>query len=79
MQILGGVEELDIFFRATLTSYSEYEYHKDIIAVIGSPLGLQEIRKIVVDVIVHDVDPSPRVNAILTSSQAMKDLKDFYL
>ncbi|KAL6278879.1 hypothetical protein ACE6H2_022480 [Prunus campanulata] len=47
--------------------------------LLGSPLGLQEISKIVVDVIVHDVDPSPRVNAILTSSQAMKDLKDLHL
>ncbi|KAH0994523.1 hypothetical protein GBA52_018387 [Prunus armeniaca] len=59
--------------------YSEYDYQKEMIVVIGSPLRLQVIRKIMVDAIVHDVDPSPRVNSILTSSQAMVDLKDLHL
>ncbi|CAL8166923.1 unnamed protein product [Prunus armeniaca] len=59
--------------------YSEYDYQKEMIVVIGSPLRLQAIRKIMVDAIVHDVDPSPRVNPILTSSQVMMDLKDLHL
>ncbi|CAL2269722.1 unnamed protein product [Prunus armeniaca] len=75
MQMLEG----EIFFRFPVTGYSEYDYQKEMIVVIGSPLRLQVIRKIMVDAIVHDVDPSPRVNPILTSSQAMMDLKDLHL
>ncbi|CAL8166769.1 unnamed protein product [Prunus armeniaca] len=59
LNILGGLTACNVFFR------------EDNIAVMGSPLGLKLIRRIVVDCIVHKVDP--------VSFQAGKNLEDLHL
>ncbi|CAL2269562.1 unnamed protein product [Prunus armeniaca] len=58
-RMLGGLTACNVFFR------------EDNIAVMGSPLGLKLIRRIVVDCIVHKVDP--------VSFQAGKNLEDLHL
>ncbi|BFG37209.1 hypothetical protein CerSpe_234830 [Prunus speciosa] len=69
LNILGGLTTCNVFFR------------KDNIAVMGSPMGLKLIRRIVVDCIVHNVDPASRVNRIskFMSFQVRKNLEDLHL
>ncbi|XP_021817389.1 uncharacterized protein LOC110759611 isoform X2 [Prunus avium] len=69
LNILGEMTACDVFFR------------EDNIAVMGSPLVLKLIRRIVVDCMVHKVDPVSRVNRIskFINFQVRKNLEDLHL
>lgn len=75
--ILGALVGCRIFFRATVTYTGDYG--QDMVAVMGSQRALKFIRMFVIDFIVHDIDPYPRVNTILTSFQGMEDHEDLRL